>query len=62
MVELQLSAQDYRGAQSTALAAARREPDNAEAWLLVGLAAGGSGDRSAEAEARRRINRLVARP
>ena len=61
-VELQLSAQDYRAAQATALTAARREPENAEAWLLVGLAAGGTGDRSTEAEARRRISRLVARP
>jgi cytochrome c-type biogenesis protein CcmH/NrfG len=61
-VELRLSMQDYRAAQAAALTAARREPENAEAWLLFGLAAVGSGDRAAEAEARRRINRLVARP
>lgn len=60
--EIQLSRQDYGGAQAAALTAARREPDNAEAWLLVGLAAGGSGDRDTEAMARLFISRLVARP
>ena len=60
--QLLLSKRDYRSAQATALVAARREPENAQAWLLVGLAAGGSGDRAAEAAARRRINGLVARP
>jgi hypothetical protein len=61
-VQLQLAARDYRGAQATALTAARREPDNAQAWLLVGLAAGGTGDRAAERAARTRIGALVARP
>jgi hypothetical protein len=61
-VQLLLAKRDYRAAQATALAAARREPDNARAWLLVGLAAGGSGDRAVERDARARIGALVARP
>jgi hypothetical protein len=60
--ELLISSSDYRGAQAVALRAARREPENAQAWLLVGLAAGGADDARAEADARRRINALVARP
>jgi hypothetical protein len=61
-VQLLLSTRDYRAAQMTALAAARREPDNARAWLLVGLAAGGTGDQAVERRARSRIGELVARP
>lgn len=60
--ELLLSAQRYEEALADARAAARREPENAQAWLLAGLAAGGLGDAAAEADARRRINALVARP
>jgi cytochrome c-type biogenesis protein CcmH/NrfG len=60
--QLLLGEHDYRGAQAAALTAARREPENAQAWLLVGFAAAGSGDRAAEVDARRRINELVARP
>ena len=61
--QLQLAVQDYRGALATALAAARREPENAQAWLLVGFAARGARDaRAAAAEARRHIAQLVARP
>jgi hypothetical protein len=61
-VQLLLAKRDYRAAQTTALAAAQREPDNARAWLLVGLAAGGTGDRAVERHARGRIGELVALP
>ena len=60
--ELLLSAQRYDEALADARTAARREPEDAQAWLIVGLAAGGAGDAAAEADARRRINALVARP
>ena len=60
--QLRLAVSDYRGALEPALAAARREPENAQAWLIVALAADGARDRAAAAEARARIAALVAQP
>ena len=60
--EILLAARRYDPALAAALRAARREPEHARAWLLVGLAAGGAGDAAAERDARRAINALVARP
>lgn len=42
--------------------AARREPENAQAWLLVAQAASAAGDPGRAAEARRAVAALVTRP
>lgn len=60
--QLRLAVSDYRGALEPALMAARREPENAQAWLIAVLAADGAHDRAAAAQARARIAALVARP
>jgi hypothetical protein len=60
--EILLSAERYREALAPAQRAARREPGDAQAWLIVALAASGAGDAAAEREAQARISRLVARP
>ena len=60
--EILLGVKRYGEALAAAQRAARREPDHAQAWLLVALAAKGAGDAAAEREARAEINRLVARP
>ena len=39
-----------------------REPENAQAWLLLAQAAARSGDAALEARARARVSQLVARP
>jgi predicted Zn-dependent protease len=39
-----------------------REPENAQAWLLLAQAADGTGDQALEERARRRVSELVARP
>jgi predicted Zn-dependent protease len=39
-----------------------REPENAQAWLLLAQAAGRAGDKALEDRARRRVSELVARP
>ena len=46
----------------SARAAVRREPENAQGWLLLAQAAERAGDASLGAEARRRVAALVARP
>ena len=60
--ELELGVSDFRAALPAALTAARREPENARAWLLVGYGARGAHDDHAAAEARDEIARLVAGP
>jgi Flp pilus assembly protein TadD len=59
--ELQLFAGRPAAALSDAQRAARREPENARAWLLSAQAAARLGDESLEAAARRRLAELVAR-
>ncbi len=60
--ELQLFAGDHREALAEAQAAARREPENARAWLVSAQAAAQLGDEPLEAAARRRLSELVASP
>lgn len=60
--QLQLLRERPREALGPAREAARREPENAQAWLLVAQAAAGVGDAALEAEARRRVAQLVATP
>ena len=58
--ELQLFAGNHREALAEAQAAARREPENARAWLVAAQAAAQLGDEPLEAAARRRLSELVA--
>ena len=60
--ELQLFAGNHRAALAEAQAAARREPENARAWLVTAQAAAQLGDEPLEAAARRRLSELVASP
>ena len=60
--QLQLLRRRPREAIGAARAAVRREPENAQGWLLLAQAAEGSGDARLAAEARRRVAALVARP
>ena len=60
--ELQLFAGNHREALAEAQAAARREPENARAWLVTAQAAAQLGDEPLEAAARRRLSELVASP
>ncbi len=60
--ELQLFAGNHSGALAEAQAAARREPENARAWLVTAQAAAQLGDEPLEAAARRRLSELVASP
>lgn len=60
--ELQLFAGNHREALAEAQAAARREPENARAWLVTAQAAAQLGDETLEAAARRRLSELVAAP
>jgi cytochrome c-type biogenesis protein CcmH/NrfG len=60
--ELQLFAGRPDTALGAAQRAARREPENARAWLLTAQAAARLGDEALEAAARRRLAELVAQP
>jgi Flp pilus assembly protein TadD len=60
--QLQLFEQRPQDALAPAREAARREPDNAQAWLLLAQAAERTGDAALAREARARISALVARP
>jgi len=60
--QLELFLQRPERALGPARAAVAREPENAQAWLLVAQAAGRSGDAALETRARRRVAELVARP
>jgi len=60
--ELQLFTGRHAGALADAQEAARREPENARAWLLAAQAAAKLGDERLEAVARKRVAELVARP
>lgn len=60
--QLQLFAERPQEAIAPAREAARREPENAEAWLLLAQAAERTGDAALRREARARISALVARP
>jgi len=60
--ELQLFAGNHSEALAEAQAAARREPENARAWLVTAQAAAQLGDEPLEAAARRRLSELVASP
>jgi hypothetical protein len=60
--QLELFLQRPEQALGPARAAVAREPENAQAWLLVAQAAARSGDAALEARARRRLAELVARP
>jgi tetratricopeptide (TPR) repeat protein len=60
--ELQLFAGRHEAALAQARDAARREPDNARAWLVAAQAAGRLGDEAAASAARRRLAELVATP
>jgi Flp pilus assembly protein TadD len=60
--QLQLFQQRPQDALAPAREAARREPANAQAWLLLAQAAERTGDAALGREARARISALVARP
>jgi len=60
LAQLGLFAGRPREALGPARQAARREPENAQAWLLVAQAATAAGDPGLAAEARRRVAALVA--
>jgi predicted Zn-dependent protease len=60
--EMQLFAGRIEGALSDAQEVARREPENARAWLVAVQASARLGDESVRAAARRRLAQLVARP
>jgi predicted Zn-dependent protease len=60
--EMQLFAGRIEGALSDAQEVARREPENARAWLVAVQASARLGDESIRAVARRRLAQLVARP
>jgi Flp pilus assembly protein TadD len=60
--QLHLFARRPQDALAPAREAARREPDNAQAWLLLAQAAERTGDAAAIRAARARISALVARP
>jgi Flp pilus assembly protein TadD len=60
--QLQLFERRPQEALAPAREAARREPDNAQAWLLLAQAAERTGDAPLAREARARISALVARP
>ncbi len=60
--QLQLFQQRPQDALAPAREAARREPENAQAWLLLAQAAERTGDAALGREARARISALVARP
>ena len=59
--QLHLFAQRPQAALVPAREAARREPENAQAWLLLAQAAERAGDAALTREARARISALVAR-
>ena len=60
--QLQLFVGRADDAVGAARAAVRREPENAQGWLLLAQAAERGGDAPLAAEARRRVAELVARP
>jgi Flp pilus assembly protein TadD len=60
--QLQLFAERPQQALGPAREAARREPENAQAWLLLAQAAERTGDTALAREARARVSALVARP
>jgi Flp pilus assembly protein TadD len=60
--QLQLFAERPQDALAPARTAARREPENAQAWLLLAQAAERTGDAALAREARARVSELVARP
>ena len=60
--QLQLFLQQPERALGPAREIVAREPENAQAWLLLAQAAGRSGDAALEARARARVSQLVARP
>ena len=60
--QLQLLRRRPGEAIGAAREAVRREPENAQGWLLLAQAAEGSGDAGLAADARRRVAALVARP
>jgi predicted Zn-dependent protease len=60
--QLQLFSKRPEAAIAPARAAARREPENAQAWLLLAQAAERAGDVALAREARARVSALVARP
>jgi Flp pilus assembly protein TadD len=59
--QLQLFARRPQDALAPAREAARREPENAQAWLLLSQAAERTGNTALAREARARISALVAR-
>jgi len=60
--QLQLFAERPDAAVAPARAVTRREPENAQAWLVLAQAAERSGDAALAREARARVSALVARP
>jgi len=60
--QLQLFLKRPEAAIAPARAATRREPENAQAWLLLAQAAERTGDAALADEARARVSALVARP
>jgi Flp pilus assembly protein TadD len=60
--QLQLFAERPQDALAPARTAARREPENAQAWLLLAQAAERTGDAALAERARARVSALVARP
>jgi predicted Zn-dependent protease len=60
--QLHLFARRPEEALAPAREAARREPENAQAWLLLAQAAERTGDAALTRRARARISALVARP
>ncbi len=60
--QLRLFADHPREALAPAREAARREPENAQAWLLLAQAAERAGDAPLADAARARVSALVARP
>jgi predicted Zn-dependent protease len=60
--QLQLFLKRPAAAIAPAREATRREPENAQAWLLLAQAAERTGDTALAGEARARVSALVARP
>jgi predicted Zn-dependent protease len=60
--QFQLFAKHPAAAIAPAREAARREPENAQAWLLLAQAAERTGDDALAREASARVSALVARP
>jgi predicted Zn-dependent protease len=60
--QLQLFRRRPQDALAPAREAARREPENAQAWLVLAQAAERSGDEALGRAARARVSALVARP